>query len=243
MNKIPNGYIAYKGASRFDGAPILLLITAIKTPSSNRKTTGMLQTWIMREDMHPQEALKTGADISVCGNCPLRPEEGKERVCYVNPMSFGQVYKAYAAGQYPVLEDFSKLAYKNIAIRLGSYGDPAAVPLDIWDKVVSKMIYHTGYTRQWANPDNAEYKKYLMASCFTAEEQQKAKALGWRTFRVKSKDDLIITKTEVICPSSAAANYKKICLTCRLCDGGHSKANDIVVDVHGNGLKYFAKLS
>ena len=31
-----------------------------------------MQTWILRSDMNPLEAIHTGHDASICGDCPLR---------------------------------------------------------------------------------------------------------------------------------------------------------------------------
>ena len=46
-------------------------------------------------------------------------------------------------------------------IRLGSYGDPAAVPIEIWDNLCSVAANYTGYTHQWATCD-PNLKNYCM---------------------------------------------------------------------------------
>jgi hypothetical protein len=61
--------IIYKGPSRIDGAPIVVLATY---SNRNSKTGAVVQTYILREDINPLEASKTGADASICGTCPLR---------------------------------------------------------------------------------------------------------------------------------------------------------------------------
>jgi len=91
MTRLPKirGFVLYHGASTLDGAPIVAIAT-LKT--ANRKTGDMVQTWIMREDIKPVESIHTGADSSVCGDCPLRgyieTRNGKTtnrmRGCYVN---------------------------------------------------------------------------------------------------------------------------------------------------------------
>ena len=68
-----NGVILYEGPSVIDGAPIVAIATGLKSPSSNDKTGTMVQVWILRADVAPHEAQKTGADESICGNCPMRP--------------------------------------------------------------------------------------------------------------------------------------------------------------------------
>ena len=62
-----NGFIIYEGRSAIDRAPIVVILTGLK-PSKNSKTGAMLQTWILRADMHPLEALRTGADRAICGD-------------------------------------------------------------------------------------------------------------------------------------------------------------------------------
>jgi hypothetical protein len=61
--------IIYRGPSLIDGAPIVVIATY---SDRNKKTGTMLQTYIIREDVDPREASKTGADISICGTCPHR---------------------------------------------------------------------------------------------------------------------------------------------------------------------------
>ena len=69
----------------------------IRTASANPKTGDMIQTWILRSDMHPLEAIKSGSDYGICGSCIHRgsyDEFGNPidpRTCYVNPFSFGSV--------------------------------------------------------------------------------------------------------------------------------------------------------
>jgi len=63
-----NGVI-YRGPSLIDGAPIVVVALWSK---ANRKTGGMLQTYVIRDDMDPLKASKTGADRAICGDCPHR---------------------------------------------------------------------------------------------------------------------------------------------------------------------------
>ena len=67
-----NGVIIWEGASAIDGAPIRVIATGLKTSSHNAKTGDLIQTWILRADMTPQEAVDSGADESICGGCPHR---------------------------------------------------------------------------------------------------------------------------------------------------------------------------
>ena len=63
--------IIYKGPSLIDGKPIVVIATFT---NRNTKTGQVVQTYILREDINPLEASKTGADYSICGNCPMRGE-------------------------------------------------------------------------------------------------------------------------------------------------------------------------
>lgn len=231
-----NGLVIYEGKSRLDNQPIVMLLTGLSSWSSNRKTGAMYQTWILRSDQHPQDALKSGADKSICGNCPLRPNKTGKRICYVNPITLGQVYKQYLSNRYDRIPKVLKSL--QLGVRLGSYGDPTAVPLKILKDLVNAAPFHTGYTRQWKDSGNQSYKSLLMASCFSRSEQQKASDLGWRTFRVKLPDEEILS-TEIQCPASKELTYPTTCQMCKRCNGGSLVNTDVTVNVHGLNSKLF----
>jgi len=67
------GVILYEGASAIDGAPIVAIANRITDASNNVKTGAMVQTFIIRSDKSPLEALRDGSDVSVCGSCQHRP--------------------------------------------------------------------------------------------------------------------------------------------------------------------------
>ena len=54
----PLGYILYEGPSQIDGAPIVVIVNKIDG-SDNAKTGAMVQTFIIRSDVAPTEALRT----------------------------------------------------------------------------------------------------------------------------------------------------------------------------------------
>ena len=105
----PLGIVLYEGPSLIDGAPIVVIATGFQRPSANAKTGDMLQTWILRADVNPLQAIHTGRDVSVCGDCPLRGLlETRQRrtinrrlACYVAihqaPLA---VHDAYRRGRY-----------------------------------------------------------------------------------------------------------------------------------------------
>jgi len=226
----PSGFILYRGPSLLDGAPIVVISTH---SSKNAKTGGMVQTWILREDIAPTAALKSGADVSICGQCPHRPALGG--ACYVTvfqaPLA---VWKAYKRGRYPALPDGAP--YAGRMVRLGSYGDPAAAPLEVWDRVTAGSAGTTGYTHQWTVSD-IRLSKYCMASCDTPADRASAKHAGYRTFRIRlqSEDK---HAGEVICPASVEGGSKLNCNTCGHCNGrATGRKGDVVIIAHGAASK------
>ena len=224
----------------YDQDNIIVLLSGLKTPSRNIKTGPMLQTCIIRSDIHPSEALKTGQDDLICGDCVHRLKtparfvdvsditsippgfiscvnethkiqcidcnlcngSGIQRSiaikihgstqntngsCYVNLMMDGvnAQFKSWANGNIAM---YNRAAHReliqNRAIRLGSYGDPAVVPIDVWLDLLSLASNHTGYTHQWRDPDKQNYKSILMASVDTQQDITDATKLGWRQFAV-----------------------------------------------------------
>jgi hypothetical protein len=239
-------YILYEGASLLDGKPIVV----IGIPkSSNSKTGGMFQTIIMRSDIDPITASRLGEDFSVCGNCVHRgvPHTGKtggakKRSCYVMLLMVLSVYKKYKAGGYTKITGHTNIAYvgRDLIIRLGAYGDPAAVPSYIWESLLSEASGHTGYSHQ-ANLAGADYRPDLtMRSADTLEEARQAWANGERTFRVTANANDIVQGKEIVCPASEEAGKRTTCEQCKLCSGNTISAKSIVIMAHGAGSKHYA---
>lgn len=228
-----NGAIIYSGPSMLDGAPIVCIVVGLENQSRNAKTGAMLQTYVVRADMHPMEAIRTGADVSICGDCEARgvAGDGSDRTCYVEVWKGATaVHGAYTRGAYPVV-DAAGLAAGRI-VRLGTYGDPAAVPVHVWHALLDGAIAYTGYTHQWrSRPD---LQALCMASVDTPEQAVQAKADGWRTFRVAMPQHPVRMPGEAVCPASAEAGKKLTCSDCRSCDGtGSSRRGTIVIQAHG----------
>ena len=229
--------------STFDGSPIVLCITNVPTggkASKNAKTGAILQTWILAQDVDPLATSRQSRDGAICGDCPRRHSLGGD--CYVlihnAPLS---VWRAYKRGSYERL-DLRKESHRAILrghpIRLGSYGDPVAVPLAFWQKYFEACSpsYHTGYSHSWQLDHAQPYQKFLMASADSPSEAFAAQALGWRTFRVRDGEaDALDTGVEIVCPASAEAGYRKTCAECGACDGAGSGAQrrSIAIVAHG----------
>ena len=237
-----NNEIIYQGKSLIDGAPIVIIALA---KSTNKKTGNMVQTYIIRSDMDPLIASKTGADFSICGNCKHRglvnndpkKKQATQRSCYVTlfhgPL---QVYKSFIKGNYKHSTDIAALGHKRM-VRLGTYGDPAAVPSYIWDALLSRSKGHTGYTHQ-SNIKSADIRPDLtMISADTLKDARIAWQSKRRTFRIiTAVSDK--QRNEILCPASEEAGRKAQCNTCKLCMGSHSTAPSIAIVAHGNGAAY-----
>lgn len=241
----PIGFIVYEGPSEIDGSPIVVIMNRIFTASYNVKTGDIVQTFIIRSDISPLDALKTGQDAAVCGDCEHRPSLVKagngKAPCYVNVgRSVMSVFGAYIRGSYvrATPEEAAK-HLKGRVLRLGTYGDPFAAPLIVWAPLVAASDRHVGYSHQWENPkfDATAWAPLVMASADTLVQRIKAKSMGLRTFRVGFADELLKVMGEAVCPASAEAGRKTTCADCRLCGGTSIKANDIVIRDHAQGFK------
>lgn len=225
MNSKPNGFVLYEGASTFDGENIVVVVTGFETPSSNTKTGNMLQSWIIKQKEYPSEAIKLEKDGSVCGTCPL-----KGKVCYVTMMGPNNIWRSYKEGQYPIIDSkiLDKIKRRHKLLRLGAYGDPCAVPLEVWQPLIAKSQDYTGYTHAWQYT-NQRWNQYIRASVESHTLKAKANNMGWKTFRITT-DPNDILEDEVWCKNLEDEDTK--CEDCRLCNAGKGKPN-VVTLVHG----------
>lgn len=231
----PSGAVIYRGPSLIDGAPIVVLAVKLKgAGKANSKTGDMVQTYILREDIDPVQAIRSGDDSSVCGDCVHRGEGFKGRTCYVN---VGQgalsVWRAYHRGAYPIMtpEEAGKLI-RGRMVRLGTYGDPAAAPAKVWRALVKHSEGWTGYTHQWRKRFAQGLRKLCMASADSAGDAILAHAKGWRTFRVAPSNAPNIGR-EALCPASKEAGRILQCLDCKACDGANGRRSSIRIAPHG----------
>jgi len=230
------GYVLYRGPSLLDGSPIVAIAT---TDSRNRKTGDMIQVWILPADMSPVEAVHAGLDDSVCGDCSLRgtTQDGSNvgRTCYVRvfhgPLS---VYKAWRRGRYPepALHWLADLA-SGRHVRLGAYGDPAAVPRAVWERLLTYAAGWTGYTHQWRT--GLAMADLCMASVETDSDAAEARALGYRVFHVTQGAE---PRREgyMVCPASDEAGHRLQCDECGACAGTSAAArSNVQIAAHGSG--------
>lgn len=245
----PNGAILWMGPSPVDGKPVVAIVTGIKNSSSNRKTGKLWQTWIIRADVSPTEAIKSGEDESICDQCPHRGRLVQRynrrirrwvakmvRTCYVNVgQAPRQVYECFIAGRYlwwgdPRLEIPDSIP----GLRIGSYGDPTIVPVEVWDDLVARTNpeVQTGYSHRWRV--SPEYRHLCMASADTAEDVVESNAQGWRSFFV-APDGAEVGKGAINCPSDPTRPGTHVsCADCGQCNGSGGKfTRNIFIRPHG----------
>lgn len=197
----------------------MVVATGVFKKTANRKTGDMIQTYILRRDIHPMLARRLGEDKSICGDCKHK----ENSTCYVNlahgPIS---IYKAFHDGSYRDFQESDMELLKDRFFRIGSYGDPAAVPFEVWDRICQVAKGHTGYTHQWKKCDQ-RLKQYCMASVDSIKGYNKelfqAQLMGWRTFRVRENLDNEILENEFVCPASKEGGEKTDCQHCGACGG------------------------
>lgn len=193
-----------------------------------------MQTWILREDIHPMDAIKTGADSSICGDCPHRGNMGKGRTCYVQVQNAPtQVYRAFHRGAYGEFTEEAAALIKGRGVRFGSYGDPAAVPVSVWQRLAGLASFWTGYTHQWNTAAGKSLRPYCMASVDSEAEHAQAVRMGWRTFRVALPGQAPKLAGEAVCPASKESSAGLSCAECKACGGANGRRGTIVIAAHG----------
>lgn len=245
--------VAWEGRSLFDRAPIAVVVSNIGNVYSKNPKCGkyMAQATILRTDMHPQDAVLTGKDFSICGDCKHRGHCATNsrgtlvstRSCYVLLKGIISVYHALKKGSYQrmapsaismQIRHRADLRGVPAALRVGSYGDPAAVPTWVWKDLASKVKVITGYTHQWKRCDQA-LKPLMMASADTQAEAREAQSLGWRTFRILTPDQKPAS-TETLCRNIRTGIA---CQVCGLCRGTSLKAKHVAMPLHGSKRVHF----
>ena len=214
-----NGTEIWRGPSRINGAPIVAIAT---WNTANPKTGNMVQVWILPQEEEPHQAVKSGADASVCGDCPLRPlAPGNGPKCYVSTFQAPlAVHRKWARGGYPIGAPLPE----GVPVRLGTYGEPSALPVAVLRRL-TRTVRHTGYTHQWGRFPSL--RPLVMASVESLEGAREAWAKGWRTFRVVAHPT-DVSPSEILCP---ATTHGTTCADCGLCNGAGS-ARSIAIVAH-----------
>ncbi len=234
----PTSAIVWRGPSAFDpSVDVLVVLTGLRRPSANPKTGPMVQSWILRADMRPWEAVSAGEDAPICGTCPFSAGRG----CYVTVANAPQsIYRAMERGSIADMDPETAMrALQGKKLRIGAYGDPAAVPLSLWETLLTFTAGHTGYTHDWRRCDQ-RFAGIVMASCETASDVIRAESRGYRAFLV-SRDaptESALTGRRIItCPASAEAGHRTTCADCGLCNGSHWPDNRAHITIRPHGAQ------
>jgi hypothetical protein len=231
------GFVIYDGPSVLTGKSIIVIATGFKRVK-NPKTGKMLQVWIMDKHTHPVEALWTGDDENVCGSCKHR----HFRSCYVNVgQGPANVYKAWKRGTYLKATKKTLSLFQGKKIRLGAYGDPAAVPASIWKSICGVSAGWTAYTHAWKRQSAQEHKNFCMASCDTWDEAQEAMKRGWKPFYVRQPSDPLPERF-FECPASKEEDRRLNCSECLACRGGELRDGQACVSIVRHGPSWKARL-
>lgn len=231
---IPAGIVLYEGPSLIDGeTPIVIIATGLDRSTTNEKTGPMIQTWILRADIPPHIAVYEGLDGPICGGCQFAGGNG----CYV-VTAFGPraIWGAWKRGVYELYDPARHdILFEHTGLRLGSYGDPVAGPYRLWSRLAALAPYRTGYSHQWKDRRFWRFRRLIMASTHSEEENQLAASLGWRTFRAKLPNEPAAVN-EIVCPASAEREFAKDCASCGACNGAADGIGrrSIVIDIHGS---------
>ena len=234
------GFTLWEGESPVDSKPIACVLVS----SHNRKTGISWQTWIIKSDEHPLNAIHSGTDKSICGACPHRSQQDTgRRTCYVIPPVIGKVFKQYKAGAYPFLSEFFPMEF----LRLGAYGDPAMVPFELTKTLTEFAAKHTGYTHQWKESwFDKRFLALVSCSCENENEVARVQEFGGKAFLVLQVGQAK-PKNLIECP--AAKPYQErtgktvTCAECALCSGSSSKfSKSIAIQVHGASKAFYRPL-
>jgi hypothetical protein len=238
----PRGFIFYRGLSPVDDTPIVG-IAVLK--SKNVKTGDMVQTYILRADVHPMDAIKSADDASICGDCVHRGDVSRKRTCYVDvSKSVSAVYKAFTRGSYADYSHNPSLGAELLRgrmVRLGAYGDPAMITIDAWLAILPFARGWTGYSHQWREIWAQAHRELCMSSADSAIDRDLARSMGWRTFRVIPVMQAPALKHEILCPASPEGGNRRQCVDCGACDGAlKPESVSIAIVAHGKAANHVA---
>lgn len=218
----------------------MAILTGIAHSSANSKTGAMLQLWILRQNTDPVTANRRGLDDAICGECPHRGQAhagpsgyAHGRSCYVllanAPLA---IWRKYQRGEYTrATPGAIAHATTGRAVRLGAYGDPAALPRHVLDSLVRHASGWTGYTHQWRQ--GFALGDLVMASTESDRDTAAAAKLGYRAFQILP-GDRPRPAGFMHCPASSERGHKRTCATCGACSGsGHGPTAHVQIVAHG----------
>jgi hypothetical protein len=233
------GVQVWRGESAFDGGGDVVAVVTLS--SDNAKTGDVPTLWVLPTASTPADAIRTGADVSACGSCPLAgtrvpvtaTRRGGQtlgragRACYVRPdTGVRVVWEAWNAGRYPVadLRDLRAVLRRSgaPAWRVTGWGDVGALPLDVLGDLLRVSdavgVRTLGYTHAATRPGVAEaFARHGMGSG-TLAERASIRAAGFRGFLVAPVGTTSVPGA-VRCPADPAGPRaaRGDVITCREC--------------------------
>lgn len=217
-----------------DMVSFYIVFTGLKASSGNRKTGSTVQTYLIDKELINEPKVFG----SKCQACPMVEK------CYVkrDKLSVRKALKRMigleegnTSYQLVSLDDVLPLL-QGRKIRLGTYGDPSALSLDVLKRITeAATLGHLGYTHFWRDI-SPDYANFLMASCETAEDEREARLIGYRRFRVRLREgDAHLLSDSIECPN---VTHGITCDQCGLCDGTRKgSVKSIWIGEHGNGIR------
>jgi hypothetical protein len=240
--------LIWEGPSMLTGDPIAVLATPATT-TANVKTGRMVQVVIVRADVSPSAAVADGSDDAICGDCPQRHALGG--ACYVLP-TFGprSTWDAWQRGRHDGGRHVARVTdeCRRYGIRLGAYGDPAAVPFYVWEDLIAQGVGQwSGYTHQWRLASARPLAGLVMASCDGPGDVRDAIALGFRPYLATAADLGNVAQVEgatlIRCPYYGPSATQ--CEDCGACDGtragsSHPGRAGVWAPIHGSRARRWA---
>jgi hypothetical protein len=217
------------------------VVVVLHRTSANTKTGPIHQISYYDPDL--TDSAHHGAG---CVLCPM------SQACYANSgyIAWHNKDTFHRLDDIPTIpaRSWGRFLERNNGVRFGRYGDPATVPLDVTERIISLVSYHVGYTHFWR--ERPDLMPYLMASVETLEQLNQARGLGWRCYytarvvgkRLTDNDNVTALRRHlgasgvsgvVVCPHYISG---QICATCKLCDGGQGIS--VIAPAHGSMRKY-----
>lgn len=217
-------------------------VVNVQHGSKNSKTGDGVQIFILPMSWITNGKSDMDNDTASCMDCIH--SKLKNGSCYVRKgfaeyglkSKVNSLHKQYVGGNIvfrPIIDlltvEGSKMRGK--FVRFGAYGEPVLLGPTVTEQIAEIALNFTGYTHQWHIPQYEWAKDYFMASVESDALMTKANSKGFRTFRVRTKKD-VVNANEITCPASKEGGRKVTCVNCALCKGTASKAKNIVIIKH-----------
>ena len=215
----------------------------VAVATGNDKTAEVLTLWVLPDTddgVKPLDAVRAGHDTATCGKCPYRSAAaGGNDECYTREGA-SQVLSAGAASLARAPDAPVKVPPRVRRARSAAYGDAAALPLEAlqaWRTMRDELgLAPLGYTHAWRTRPDLMIDR--MASVDSEAERLEAKALGWRTFRVRPQGAPLMAG-ERQCPAVEGVRDNPMdCSKCGGCDGlTRNLRVDFSIENHGTTAK------